>query len=164
MKTLKDFLSESKLPDIEKTSILESHSFQKDPPNMIVLKRKAIRIFPDGNKVALYFADKINKYVSIPYSDMSNDKHIIQMHEKWTPKGNIADLMEIAESGEAGIIQFADNLSMKVDVSTARSIVNLYNKVNTPNKTKIEKMVNKDKNNFAKVAAFAHGAHTDLGS
>jgi hypothetical protein len=52
---------------------------------------------------------------------------------------------------------------MKVDVMTAQSIVNLYNKVNAPNKSKLEKMVNKDKVNFAKVAAFSHGAHTDLG-
>jgi hypothetical protein len=137
-------------------------TFKNDPPNIIILKRKAIRIFPDGRKVALYHADKIDKYISIPYSDVM-DKNVMQVSEAWTPKGNIAILMQIADSGESDIITFHDNLGMKIDVTTAQSIVNLYNKVNTSNKVKIEKMVNKDKINFAKVAAFAHGAHTDMG-
>jgi hypothetical protein len=36
-------------------------------PPMIMLKRRAIRTFPDGQKVALYWADKIRKFVTIPY-------------------------------------------------------------------------------------------------
>jgi hypothetical protein len=91
------------------------------------------------------------------------EKDVMQVHEAWQPKGNIGALMRIVDSGEPAVIKFYDNLSMKVDVMTAQSIVNLYNKVNAPNKSKIEKMVNKDKVNFAKVAAFSHGAHTDLG-
>jgi len=161
MKTLSTFLLEAKkLNDDE--IIVEAASFKSDPPNMIVLKRKAIRIFPDGRKVALYHADKIDKYVSIPYSDMTQ-KNVMQVHEAWMPKGNIGLLMQIVSSGEPDIITFQDSLSMKIDVMTAQSIVNLYNSVNESNKTKIEKMVNKDKINFAKVAAFSHGAHTDLG-
>jgi hypothetical protein len=70
--------------------------------------------------------------------------------------------MQIVENGEPLDVSFEDNLSMKVDAMTAQAIVNLYNNVNTTNKYKIERMVNKDKNSFAKVAAFAHGAHTGL--
>jgi len=36
-------------------------------PALIVLKRRAIRVFPDGQKVALYWADRINKYISVPF-------------------------------------------------------------------------------------------------
>jgi len=161
MKTLRTFISEAE-QDKEGDIVTESMSFKNDPPNIIVLKRKAIRVFPDGRKVAMYHADKIDKYVTIPYSDMM-EKDVMQVHEAWEPKGNIGALMRIVDSGEAALIKFYDNLSMKVDVMTAQSIVNLYNKVNAPNKSKIEKMVNKDKVNFAKVAAFSHGAHTDLG-
>lgn len=39
-------------------------------PPIVILKRKAIRVFPDGQKVALYWADRINKYVSIPFSSV----------------------------------------------------------------------------------------------
>lgn len=161
MKTLRTFISEAE-QDREGDIVTEAMSFKNDPPNIIVLKRKAIRIFPDGRKVAMYHADKIDKYVTIPYSDMV-EKDVPQMHESWSPKGNIGALMQIVDSGQSGLIKFYDNLSMKVDVMTAQSIVNLYNKVNAANKSKIEKMVNKDKVNFAKVAAFSHGAHTDLG-
>lgn len=36
-------------------------------PALLVLKRRAIRVFPDGQKVALYWADRINRYVSVPF-------------------------------------------------------------------------------------------------
>lgn len=161
MKTLSTFLTEANKNKGDEI-ITETMSFKNDPPNIIVLKRKAIRIFPDGRKVALYHADKIDKYVSIPYLDMT-DKNVMQVHEAWHPEGNVGYLMQIADSGQSDILTFHDSLSMKVDVMTAQAIVNLYNSVSSSNKTKIEKMVNKDKINFAKVAAFAHGAHTDLG-
>jgi hypothetical protein len=34
------------------------------------MKRKAIRMFPNGQRVALYYVDKINKYVTVPYEAM----------------------------------------------------------------------------------------------
>ncbi len=37
-------------------------------PAVLVLKRRAIRLYPDGQKVALYYASKIKKYVSVPFS------------------------------------------------------------------------------------------------
>lgn len=43
---------------------------QKEVPTVLLLKRKAIRVFPDGQKVALYYAQAIDKYVSIPYGDI----------------------------------------------------------------------------------------------
>jgi len=163
MKTLRAFFSETEEHNIDESMIAENLSFKSDPPNIIVLKRKAIRVFPDGRKVALYYADKIDKYVSIPYSDMMhNNKHLMQVQEKWIPRGNIGVMMRIVDSGEPALISFEDNLSVKIDVMTAQSIINLYDKVNSQNKYKIERMVNKDKNNFAKVAAFSHGAHTEL--
>lgn len=163
MKTIKDFFSESITEDNRSMIKVDR---QIDPPNIIILKRKAIRVFPDGKRVALYYADKIDQYVSIPYHGPNFGKKDIvqfnQFNEEWTPKGNIAVLMKIVENGEPLDVSFEDNLSMKVDAMTAQAIVNLYNNVNTTNKYKIERMVNKDKNSFAKVAAFAHGAHTGL--
>lgn len=40
---------------------------EKEIPNVINLRRKAIRIFPDGQKIALYYSPQLDKYVSIPY-------------------------------------------------------------------------------------------------
>ena len=39
-------------------------------PSIIIMKRKAIRVFPDGQKVALYWADRINKYISVPFQSI----------------------------------------------------------------------------------------------
>jgi len=39
-------------------------------PPLIVMKRRAIRVFPDGQKVALYWADRINKFISVPFESI----------------------------------------------------------------------------------------------
>lgn len=61
MKTLKEFcnLYEKK------------NKAEQDPPNILIMKRQSIRLFPNGQKVALYYVDKINKYVTIPYESMT---------------------------------------------------------------------------------------------
>ena len=41
-----------------------------DPPAVLIMKRKSIRQFPNGQRVALYYVDKINKYVTVPYTAM----------------------------------------------------------------------------------------------
>jgi len=52
--------------------IAESDDSKKsmDPPNMLIMKRKSIRQFPNNQRVALYYVDKINKYVTVPYTAM----------------------------------------------------------------------------------------------
>ena len=60
LKTLKEFLSEKRsVPRIP-----------PDPPMVLIMKRKAVRLFPNGQRVALYHVDKINKYVTVPYEAM----------------------------------------------------------------------------------------------
>jgi hypothetical protein len=63
LKTLKEFRSEILKED-------SSPSKSMDPPNMLVMKRKSIRQFPNNQRVALYYVDKINKYVTVPYTAM----------------------------------------------------------------------------------------------
>lgn len=43
---------------------------QMDPPNVLIMRRKSIRLFPNDQRVALYYVDKINKYVTVPYTAM----------------------------------------------------------------------------------------------
>ena len=40
---------------------------EKQIPTIIILKRKAIRIYPDNQKVALYYSQALDKYVTIPF-------------------------------------------------------------------------------------------------
>lgn len=61
MKTLKELRSLNEKED---------HNFPMDPPAVLVMKRKSIRLFPNNQRVALYYVDKINKYVTVPYTAM----------------------------------------------------------------------------------------------
>lgn len=40
---------------------------ERDLPYIIVLRRKAIRIYPDNQKVGLYYSQALDRYVSIPW-------------------------------------------------------------------------------------------------
>lgn len=42
----------------------------RDIPTVLILKRKAIRVYPDNQKVALYYSQALDKYVTIPFSDV----------------------------------------------------------------------------------------------
>lgn len=57
MKTFKEF----------KATIVESRE-TLDPPNILIMRRQSIRQYPNRQRVALYFVDKINKYITIPYT------------------------------------------------------------------------------------------------
>jgi hypothetical protein len=60
LKTLKEFVS---------NNLNEGHN-SMDPPAVLIMKRKSIRLFPDGQKVALYYVEKIDKYVTVPYTSL----------------------------------------------------------------------------------------------
>lgn len=63
MKTLKEF----------REFIVEKKEPKKDPmdpPTVLIMKRKSVRQFPNGQRVALYYVDKLDKYVTIPYTAM----------------------------------------------------------------------------------------------
>jgi len=60
LKTLKQFMSEAKKPSAN----------PMDPPTVLIMKRKSVRQFPDGQRVALYYVDKLDKYVTVPYTAM----------------------------------------------------------------------------------------------
>ena len=59
MKTLKEFMAEGK-----------THQKTMDPPAVLIMKRKSVRQFPNDQRVALYYVDKIDKYVTVPYTAM----------------------------------------------------------------------------------------------
>lgn len=53
--------------------MIEANAYQDkqlDPPTVLIMKRKSVRLFPNNQRVALYYVDKINKYVTVPYTAM----------------------------------------------------------------------------------------------
>lgn len=44
----------------------------KEIPVVLVLKRKAIRVYPDNQKVVLYYSQALDKYISVPFGPQSD--------------------------------------------------------------------------------------------
>lgn len=47
------------------------------PAPMLVLRRRGIRIFPDGRHVALYTNDKYNLTFTVPYGGSATDTPVL---------------------------------------------------------------------------------------
>lgn len=71
MKTVKQLLEQNKYGQdhLSKMDSKRSASYpsEKEIPTVIILKRKAIRVFPDNQKIAMYYSQALDKYISIPY-------------------------------------------------------------------------------------------------
>ena len=62
-KVKQDVMKESKNLETDKLT-------KTDIPSVLLLKRKAIRAFPNGQKVGLYYAQAIDKYVTVPFGEI----------------------------------------------------------------------------------------------
>ena len=52
-----------------KTDLVESRDKSLDPPAVLIMRRKWIRQYPNQQRVAIYLVDKINKYITVPYTE-----------------------------------------------------------------------------------------------
>lgn len=131
---------------------------QSDPPAVLIMRRKQIRQFSNNQRVALYYVDKINKYVTVPYTAMQWSAG--NMPESVELEYNIEDdvmnhLRNIVENKSTQTITFKDGKTMRVNESTARAVLDTYEKLNHENKTNVSAMVNESKEQFSKVVDFA---------
>lgn len=53
----------------ESAGMIHAMSAPHDPPAVLMLKRKSIRLFPDNTRIALYYSPQLNKYFSVPYGN-----------------------------------------------------------------------------------------------
>lgn len=92
-------------------------------PPLIVMKRRAIRVFPDGQKVALYWADRINKYISVPFQSIGISEEV-ELDEAYfhdaTEKGHIKKLQALQDAKTKGDKKAISAAQKEVDDSKAR--------------------------------------------
>ena len=50
-------------------------------PSVLVLKRKAMRVYPGGQNVGLYYSQQLDKYVAVPFGE-TGDKAVLSMNEE----------------------------------------------------------------------------------
>jgi hypothetical protein len=136
---------------------LTEEQMKGDPPFVLVLKRKAIRLYPNKTKIALYYNDKLNKYFSIPYSTDKDIDAPIQTEEVDLVEGKevMDHIHDIVKEKQARKVKFANGKSAMVDGYTASAIKQVHDAVNDENKAKIRKMVHHSPEQFNKVASFA---------
>lgn len=131
-----------------------------DPPMMMVLKRKGIRIFPDGKRVALYVNEKLGLTFTVPYSSKGSENPMVGVTEELDPVNEtIEHIKDIISKKQAKKLKFADGSSMTVDHTTASAIHNVHSALNDSNKVKFAKMLGHSKEQFAKAADFSMKQH-----
>jgi hypothetical protein len=79
-------------PEEVKEEIVLDESIAKDPPFILILKRKAIRLYPNGMKVAVYHNDRLDKDFAIPFTQ--DDAGMIQAEQIELDTGDIVELDE----------------------------------------------------------------------
>ncbi len=121
----------------------------QDPPFVLVLKRKAIRLYPDGTKIALYHNDRLDKDFAVPYSTSSQP--VIQAEAV----DAMGQLQKIKDSHSHGTVNHKDGSASKVDVQTAHAVLTVHKSLNDDNKKKFADMVARSSHHMQKAANFA---------
>jgi hypothetical protein len=124
-----------------------------DPPFVLVLKRKSIRLYPNNTKIALYYNQKLDKYFSIPYGGGVDAP--VQAEETQIEEAVINQLHKIVSDKQAQSVKFGNGQSRKVDHFTATAITQVHNALNDDNKKKFADMVHKSPAHLAKASDFA---------
>ena len=152
-------------PEQDMENVKEDVSKVKDPPFVLVLKRKAIRPYPGGTKIALYYNKQIDKYFSVPYGPKMAD-NVLQAEEEipsftdYLEEGKqvMDHLHDITKNKAKKSVKFANGESRSIDHFTASAIVDVHKKVNDENKKKLSAMVHKSPDHLIKAAKFAFKA------
>ena len=127
--------------------------FDNDPPFVLVLKRRAIRMYPDKTKVALYYSKTLDKYFSVPYGGPLGA--VVQAEETQIDEAVMDQLHKIVAGKQAQSVKFGNGKSQKVDHYTASAVTQVHNALNDENKKKFADMVHKSPAHLAKAADFA---------
>jgi hypothetical protein len=140
--------------DFEEEYIEEAtKDLPEDPPYMIILKRRAIRQFPDKTRIALYYSKTLDKHFSVPYGPSISS--YIQAEETQIDEAVMDQLHKIVNNKSAGTVKFANGQTKKVDHYTASAITQVHKALNDDNKKKFADMVHKSPEHLAKASDFA---------
>ena len=128
--------------------------FENDPPFVLVLKRRAIRMYPDKTKVALYYSKTLDKYFSVPYGGPLGAA--IQAEETIEEAVDaIGQLQKIKDTHQHGTVNHKDGSASKVDAQTAHAVLMIHKSLNDENKKKFADMVARSSHHMQKASNFA---------
>lgn len=122
-------------------------SRELDPPAVLIMRRKSVRQFPNGQRVALYYVDKINKYVTVPYEDM-----------QWssTAEETVFDKLKLSINENKNFtVEHLDGSISEITPKMALNMMELYKKINEANKTKMKDMLEASAKHFQAISKFS---------
>jgi hypothetical protein len=127
---------------------------EEDPPFVLMLKRKAIRLYPNKTRVALYYNKQLDKYFTIPYgkgvdSPLQAEETIKEAVDA------IGQLQKIKDSHSYGTVNHKDGSASKVDVQTAHAVLMVHKSLNDENKKKFADMVARSAHHMQKATEFS---------
>lgn len=143
--------------NVKEETINEVSTVESDPPYVLILQRKAIRLYPNEVRIALYYNKQLNKHFSVPYG-LKGTEGIIQAeeHEIENIVESVMDqLHQIVDNKSAKSVKFATGETRKVDHFTASAITQVHKALNDENKKKFADMVHKSPAHLMKAADFA---------
>jgi hypothetical protein len=156
---------------IEEDKSLRSKKTVKDPPPVLILKRTGIRIFPTGEHVALYYNPALKMTFSVPYNTDKTtptavaEENLLEVFEEQ----NIDYCQELTESqrkvykvlgnivnnNQMKQVNFENNARRKVDVTSAKAVLELADRLTPENRNKLHQLIAKTPEHFSMAATFA---------
>jgi len=139
---------------------------ENNPPVVIVMQRKGIRIFPDGRKVAMYQNKQLGLVITIPYAGTGTSPgEIIPGTNVQMEETEVEDILESLEQvskyaseenpkATSKHVKFADGSKLRVSHGAAKAIHMVHGALNDENKKKFADMLTHPKG-FEKAAHFA---------
>lgn len=117
-----------------------------EPPFTLVLKRKAIRMYPNDTKIALYYSDRLKTYFSVPYSNVEG-----QVQGPIMAKEQVDSVFEQLKEGN---VYHKNGKTSQVDEQTYDLLLSVYNSLNEANQQKFETLIVSNPNGLQKAIEF----------
>jgi hypothetical protein len=128
--------------------------FIPDPPAVLVIKRRAVRLYPDGTRVALYYSDKLKRYFTVPYATMSAGVSAIQA------ENFINELRSSSKLTEDTTLELQDGSQVELDTLMVNRIVYAYDGLEENNKEKFVDLLTSSEESFDKAYEFCRSHYS----
>jgi hypothetical protein len=124
------------------------------PPIIMVIKRKAVRLYPDGTRIALYYSDKMKRYFSVPFGTPEADISGVQA------ESFIDELRAMGNLTEETTLELQDGSQVELDVLMANRIVYAYDGLEEDNKQKFVDLLTSSEESFDKAYEFCRSHYS----
>lgn len=146
------------LRDIKEENKMINEQSEFNPPPMLLLKRLALRMFPDGKRVVLYIDNKYGLSFPVPYDAFAPGFSTVNTLRPGAKVGGL----RAATAAAAGYVNeetvpviFATGEEILVEKVVMDKIKNVFDNLNEKNKERLSDMLLESQETFNKVKDFA---------